>query len=71
LVEAEIVPGNTINKNLRVNAAIVNEEKLAQAFSFFGDNPNYIENMSLATEQVRSKYADYRQAFDDMLKRFV
>jgi glycosyltransferase involved in cell wall biosynthesis len=71
LVGADIVPGNTINKNLRVNAAIVNEEKLAEAFNFFGDNPSYIENMSLATERVRSKYADYRQAFDDMLKRFV
>jgi glycosyltransferase involved in cell wall biosynthesis len=71
LVEADIVPGHTINRNLRVNAAIVNEEKLAEAFYFFGDNPSYIENMSLATEQVRSKYADYRQAFDEMLKRFV
>jgi glycosyltransferase involved in cell wall biosynthesis len=71
LVEAEMVPGNTIKGGLRIDVALVNEEKLAGTFSFFGDNPNYVENMSLATEQVRSKYADYRQAFDDMLKRFV
>jgi len=70
LVEAEIVPGNKIKSELRIDVALVNEEKLAEAFYFFGDNPNYIESMSVNTEQIRNKYADYRQAFSDMLKRF-
>lgn len=70
LVKANMVPGKEIKAELRVNAAIVDEEALANTFAFLGDNPNYIEMMSLNTEQVRNKYADYRQAFSDMLRRF-
>jgi len=70
LVEAKMVPGHTVSKDLLIPAAIVNEERLAETFKFFGDNPNYIENLSLGTEQVRSKFADHRQALTDMWRRF-
>ncbi len=69
LVDVDMVPGEVVSRGLRIQAALVKVESLAQAFSFFGDNPNYIGHMSSETEKFRDKYAEYRQAFGDMLER--
>lgn len=69
LVDAELVPGSQVSRGLKITAALVRVDALAEAFSFFGDNPNYIEAMSIETEKLRDRYAEYRQAFGDMLNR--
>lgn len=69
LVDAEMVPGSQISRGLRIPAALVKIDALAEVFSFFGDNPSYVEHMSMETEKFRDRYTEYRQAFSDMLAR--
>lgn len=69
LVDVDMVSGNKVSRGLRIPAALVKVDSLAQAFSFFGDNPNYIDHMSSETEKFRNRYAEYRQAFGEMLDR--
>lgn len=70
LIECKLVPGREVVRNLRIPAAIVDVDDLARAFCHLGDNPNYVVAMSHETEGFRNRYAEYRETFDSMLKRF-
>lgn len=69
LVEADMVPGSSIDKDLKIKVALVKEEKLTEAICLFADNPDYIERMSSETEKFRNRYSEHKQAFADMLNR--
>jgi glycosyltransferase involved in cell wall biosynthesis len=69
LIDADFVPGHQIVRNLRVSAALVRVEALAEAIDFIANNPSYIEHMSNETEKFRDRYAEYRESFKAMLER--
>jgi len=69
LVDADIVPGKKISSNLRIQAALVKIDALAESIIYLSNNPSCIEYMSSETEKFRNKYAEYVVSFETMLKR--
>jgi len=69
LVDADIVPGNKVEKGLRVPAALVKIDALAEAIVHIANNPSHIEYMSSETEKFREQYANYVESFMALFQR--
>jgi hypothetical protein len=69
LVDADIVPGKKISSNLRIQAALVKIDALAESISYLANNPSCIEYMSNETEKFREQYASYVESFMALFQR--